>query len=77
MTTCAIVTTDANEAMSKIHHRMPVILAAKDWPLWLGEAGKGAATLMTAAPEEALAFHRVDPAVNSNRASGEALIEAI
>ena len=77
LTTCAIVTTGANEAMSAIHHRMPVILAAKDWALWLGEAGKGAANLMTSAPEEALKFHRVDPAVNSNRASGSELIEAM
>ena len=76
-TTCAIVTTGANSGMSALHHRMPVILAREDWPLWLGEAGKGAATLMVAAPEEALDWHRVDTAVNSNRASGAALIEPI
>ncbi len=77
LTTCAIVTTQANENMSKIHHRMPVILERKDWPLWLGENGKGAATLMTAAPENLLEFHRVDPKVNSNRAHGEDLIEPL
>jgi putative SOS response-associated peptidase YedK len=77
LTTCAIVTTGANEAMSAIHHRMPVTLAKKDWPLWLGEAGKGAAVLMQAAPDDTLAFHRVDRAVNSNRAKGSELIEAI
>ncbi|MXQ09604.1 SOS response-associated peptidase [Alphaproteobacteria bacterium GH1-50] len=75
--TCAIVTTAANRAMSAIHHRMPVVLNESDWPLWLGEAGKGGATLMTAAPEDALAFHRVDPRVNSNRASGPGLIEPV
>ncbi|MEM6375230.1 MAG: SOS response-associated peptidase, partial [Pseudomonadota bacterium] len=68
--TCAIVTCAANATMSGIHHRMPVILAQENWPLWLGEAGHGAASLMKAAPEEALVFHRVDRAVNSNRASG-------
>lgn len=73
-TTCAIVTTAANPRMATLHHRMPVLLAREDWPLWLGEAGKGAATLMTAAPEDALAWHRVDPRVNSNRAHGEDLI---
>lgn len=77
LVTCAIVTTGANEKMSSIHHRMPVILSAEDWPLWLGEAGKGAATLMGAPPEDALAFYRVDRAVNSNRASGLELIEPI
>lgn len=70
MITCAIVTTAANAPMSAIHHRMPVILRPEDWGLWLGEQGKGAATLMTAAPDDDLAWYRVDPAVNSNRASG-------
>ncbi|MEL7256381.1 MAG: SOS response-associated peptidase [Pseudomonadota bacterium] len=74
-TTCAIVTTDANARMQTIHHRMPVILSQDDWPLWLGEAGHGAATLMKAAAEDALRFHRVDPKVNSNRVSGPELIE--
>ncbi|PWR01506.1 DUF159 family protein [Meridianimarinicoccus roseus] len=72
--TCAIVTIAANVAMQAIHHRMPVILEPEDWPLWLGEAGKGAARLMRAAPEDALTWHRVDPAVNSNRAEGPDLI---
>jgi putative SOS response-associated peptidase YedK len=75
--TCAIVTTEANAAMARIHHRMPVILAPRDWPLWLGEAGHGAATLLRAAPEDALAFHRVDRAVNSNRATGAELIAPV
>lgn len=75
LTTCAIVTTDANAAMARIHHRIPVILTPTDWPLWLGEDGKGAATLMKSAPEDALSFHRVSTAVNSNRATGAALLE--
>jgi putative SOS response-associated peptidase YedK len=73
----ALVTTQANKTMSQIHHRMPVLIDDADWGLWLGEAGKGAATLMTAAPEDALVMHRVDRAVNSNRASGAALIEPL
>lgn len=75
--TCAIVTTAANGPMSTIHHRMPVILKPEDWALWLGEEGKGAATLMRAAPDDALSFHRVDPKVNSNRSSGPELIEPL
>ncbi len=73
--TCAIVTTGANQAMTAIHHRMPVILEPADWPLWLGEAGKGAAPLMRAAAEDTLVWHRVERAVNSNRAAGPELIE--
>ncbi len=75
--TCAIVTTEANKPMSTIHHRMPVTLAPEDWALWLGEDGKGAAALMRAAPEDALTFYRVDPKVNSNRASGPDLIHPL
>jgi putative SOS response-associated peptidase YedK len=75
--TVAIVTTGANDAMGKIHHRIPVILESDDWALWLGEDGKGAATLMQATGEETLKFHRVDRMVNSNRASGPDLIDPL
>ena len=75
--TAAIVTTAANTAMSEIHHRIPVILEADQYPLWLGEAGKGAATLMAATDEDTLHFHRVDTAVNSNRAAGPELIDPL
>ena len=71
--TCAIVMTPANDTMSQIHHRMPVIVPPSDWSKWLGEDGKGAATLMRAAPNDALSFFRVDTAVNSNCASGAQL----
>lgn len=75
--TCAVVTTGANEPMADIHHRMPVILEQDDWGKWLGEEGKGAALLMKAANDDVLRFHRVDKAVNSNRAAGPELIEPI
>ncbi|MBO9410200.1 MULTISPECIES: SOS response-associated peptidase [unclassified Ruegeria] len=75
--TCAIVTTPANTRLGAIHHRMPLILEQQDWPLWLGETGKGAARLMTPGAEDVLTYHRVDPVVNSNRASGSSLIEPL
>jgi len=77
LSTVAIVTADANEDMAPIHHRLPVILPAESWALWLGEAGKGAAVLMKNAPNGALHFQRVGTAVNSNRATGPELIEPI
>jgi putative SOS response-associated peptidase YedK len=61
--------------MSKVHHRMPVVVPSEDWALWLGESGHGAARLMRAAADDALVMHRVDRAVNSNRAVGPELID--
>ena len=77
LVTCAVVTCAANAALSALHHRMPVFIAPEDRALWLGEAGHGAARLMRPAPDGLLAFHRVDPAVNSNRAEGPGLIEPL
>ena len=33
--TCAVVTTEANETMARIHDRMPVIVSGSDAPAWL------------------------------------------
>jgi len=33
----AIVTTEPNELCAQLHNRMPVVLAPKAWPAWLGE----------------------------------------
>lgn len=71
----AALTVAANARMKTIHHRMPVLIEAADYGLWLGEQGKGAAPLMRAADEDILQWHRVDRAVNSNRAAGPELIE--
>jgi len=77
ISTCAVVTIGANKNMQAIHHRMPVILEVPDWPLWLGEEGKGAAALMQPAADDLLEWYRVDRAVNSNRASGAQLIQPL
>jgi putative SOS response-associated peptidase YedK len=75
--TMAVVTLAAGENLAPIHDREPLILDPQDWGLWLGEAGHGAARLMRPTAPGALVAHRVDPAVNSNRASGPQLIEPI
>ena len=76
--TVAIVSTAAGPGMAGLHHREPVILDPADWPLWLGEAGHGAAPLMVAAaPGVMAAPWRVDAKVNSNRAAGPELILAL
>ena len=75
--TCAVVTVAAGAGMAAIHDREPLVLDSSDWPLWLGEAGKGAARLMRAAVPGVLAWHRVGTEVNSNRAAGPGLREPI
>lgn len=77
LTTCAIVTTAANQGMSALHTRMPLILEPGDWPLWLGEAGRGAAALMRPGAEGLLGWYRVGTEVNSNRARGESLLAPV
>lgn len=71
----ATVTVDGGPNMVGIHDREPVILEPADWPLWLGEAGHGAALLMKPTAPGVLRAYRVDPAVNSNRAAGPQLID--
>lgn len=77
LATCAIVTTAANADIAPVHHRMPVVLAQADWPLWLGEAGHGAARLMRPAPEGVLRPFRVGTAVNAARAEGPGLMQPL
>jgi len=73
--TCAVVTLQAGPNLEPIHDREPLILNPDQWPLWLGEAGLGAARLMQPTRSGALLAHRVGRAVNSNRAQGPELIE--
>lgn len=75
MLTCAVVTLQAGPNLESIHDREPLIVNPQDWPLWLGEAGHGAALLMRHTPAGMLRVHRVGRAVNSNRAKGPLLIE--
>lgn len=44
--TCSIVTTDANETLAPLHHRMPVILDADRFQTWLTGPQNEAADLM-------------------------------
>ena len=70
--TFAIVTTDANAPMRAIHDRMPVVLAAGDWPEWL--EGDNPAALLRSAPDDLLRFWPVSKAVNSPRNNGPELL---
>lgn len=63
---CAVVTTEANETLAPIHHRMPVILDEKDWPRWLDPAAteKELLSLLRPAPDDLLEAIPVSTRIN-------------
>lgn len=77
---CTIITTSPNEAMARIHDRMPVILPASAWDTWLDREvddldllGK----LLVPAPASIITMHPVSTEVNNVRNDGEHLIAEI
>ena len=54
---CTVLTTTPNDAMARLHDRMPVVLAREDWPKWLGETPANdaqVAALLGPCPSEAV-----------------------
>lgn len=47
----AMVTCPPNREVAPVHHRMGVILPARDWPKWIGGAQSDAAALMLPLPD--------------------------
>lgn len=78
--TCAIVTTEANEVLKPIHHRMPVILAPEDFEAWLdvdGTPPEEAAKLLKPAPSDWFEIVPVSTRVNRAANDGPGLIEPV
>ena len=74
---CTIVTTEANQRLRPIHHRMPVILAPEAFAAWLDPATPGAQAqaLLRPAPSAWFTAYRVSPKLNSPANDDPALIE--
>jgi putative SOS response-associated peptidase YedK len=65
---CTILTTAANELVRSVHERMPVILAPKDFEVWLDprvQKGDAVQALLAAYPTEAMTAYPVGPHVNN------------
>ena len=65
--TGTIITTEANQTMKPLHHRMPVILQSHDFDLWLDRSvqdPRDLQHLLKPATNESLAHHAVSKAVN-------------
>ncbi|WP_235823011.1 SOS response-associated peptidase [Brucella anthropi] len=74
ITSCAIITCDANSFMRGIHTRMPVILQEKNWREWLAEPR---IDLLKPAPGDDLQAWRVSTNVNSSRYQGDDTMQPI
>jgi len=71
----AIVTTAANELMSGIHDRMPVIIPPERYADWLGP--EDATALLPPYPAKRMQAHPVSPRVNAPANDDEALLRPI
>ncbi len=81
---CTILTTDPNEAVSKLHNRMPVILAPEDYDEWLGRPGDATPAqlsqlkhLFRPFPDRLITLYPVSTFVNSPRNEGAACVERV
>lgn len=77
---CTILVTQANERISEIHDRMPVILDPLDYDAWLDPTGREAARglpLLRSYPGERMRLWPVGSAVNRPANQGPALMEPV
>lgn len=79
ITSCAIITTTANELLSEIHHRMPVILDSTSYDLWLNEDCRSAdlKDLLVPFPAQEMISHAVSYDVNDAKVDDERLLRPV
>ncbi|KAB8334204.1 SOS response-associated peptidase [Scytonema tolypothrichoides VB-61278] len=68
ITSCTILTTEANELVQPIHERMPVILQQQDYDVWLNpevQTPSSLQQLLHPYPSEAMTAYPVSKVVNS------------
>ena len=77
---CAIVTTDANDKLSVIHERMPVVLAEDAWGEWLDPENHDTAALqhlLVPAPDDDFIAYPISTLVNKPENQGPELLEPL
>jgi putative SOS response-associated peptidase YedK len=79
ITSCAIVTTTANELLAKIHTRMPVILRPESYDLWLGDQSRAAdlKDMLVPFPAVEMTSRAVGYEVNNAKVDDENLIREV
>jgi putative SOS response-associated peptidase YedK len=76
--TFTIVTTEANEAVAKLHDRMPVILDERDAAAWLDPTNEDTEqlnSLLKPCPSDEIRAYPVSTRVNSSKNEGPELVE--
>jgi len=77
---CALITTEPNPLMARIHDRMPVILPVEWYAHWLDPLNPDPASLIAMLrpfPADHMQSHAVSTRVNSVRNEGPALLEPL
>lgn len=80
MRSVTIVTTEANETLSGLHDRMPVILPPSAWDVWLDRSDEDVEALgrlLVPAPASLLALRAVSTEVNNANSTGRHLIDPV
>ena len=79
ITSCAIITTVANELLGKFHTRMPVILESELHDLWLDENSRGPdlKELLIPFPADQMMSHAVTYDVNNVRIDEARLVQPV
>ena len=78
--TCTIITTNANEPMSGVHDRMPVIIRLENEAIWLDPDIKDPAilqSLLQPLDDQLIQMHEVSSRVNSPKQDTADLIERV
>ncbi|ELK54256.1 hypothetical protein D320_10993 [Haloferax sp. BAB-2207] len=75
--TFTVVTTEPNDLVSELHHRMAVVLAPEDEQTWLHGDPDEAAALLDTYPDDELTAYPVSTRVNSPANDGPDLIERV
>jgi Uncharacterized conserved protein len=79
ITSCAIITTSANELLATIHTRMPVILPSELHDLWLNEDSRTPELkdILLPFPASEMTSHAVGYEVNDAKSEGAHLLEPV
>jgi putative SOS response-associated peptidase YedK len=77
LTTCVALTTEANNRVSQVHNRMPVLLTKDGVAQWLSDDVVAPLHLANGIPDDAVEYLAVSTDVNNARNHGPQLLEPI